>query len=457
MAFDQNDPAVLKALKAMEVGRIYFQQHLKDAPAQDYLGTRDLSVGTCRIFELGFAPAAWRGLVDHYTHQTVRAAAVDAGLLHRADSGMLNDFFRGRLMFPVRNTAGQLVGYGGRVLDQATGSGPKYINTPETVLFDKSALLYGAYQNQGEIRRSGEALIVEGYMDVIRLASAGLQLGLAPMGTALTNQQLELAKELGAKRVWLCFDGDKAGTRAAVRALQIVMDKQDSELEVRVMQLPPGEDPDSYVRQHGPESFRAEMNRAHDLATFIHQVCMTGLADKPGIEDRALYLHKLEEYTSKAQPTLLLKLLSKASTFSGLPIASMNLTDATRAKLAAISEWDPLVAHAARWMAHSPNAVQIAQRFATLRLESAGLGELRTMAGALADQRRSDTMLEAFARASGPLLKREMADLQSRWTTWLQEKHAEARLSIGHLQRTITGVSASETVSAKQRPGLSAP
>lgn len=457
MVFDPNDPAVQKALKAMEVGRIYFQQHLKDAPAQDYLRTRDLSVATCRIFELGFAPAAWRGLVDHYTHQTVRAAAVDAGLLHRADSGMLNDFFRGRLMFPVRNTAGHLVGYGGRVLDQAAGSGPKYINTPETVLFDKSALLYGAYQNQGEIRRSGEALIVEGYMDVIRLASAGLQLGLAPMGTALTDQQLELARELGAKRVWLCFDGDKAGTRAAVRALQIVMDRQDPELEVRVMQLPPGEDPDSYVRQHGPERFRAEMNRAHDLATFIHQVCTTGLSERPGIEDRALYLHKLEEYTSKAQPALLLKLLSKASTFSGLPIASMNLTDDTRAKLAAISEWDPLVAHAARWMAHSPNAVQIAQRFATLRLESAGLGELRTMAVARADQRRSDTMLEAFAQASGPLQKHEMADLQSRWTTWLQTKQAEARLSHEKVQQTIRAMSTGETLSATQRPGLSAP
>lgn len=264
--------------------------------ARAYLKSREISPDLAKEFRLGYAPRSWDGLIRYVRHlekQSPRGEAVtlrnllDAGLIMQKGDKPY-DRFRGRLMFPIlslsaisRRTAGRVVGFGGRILsisttDKAPSSSdesPKYINSPETPIYHKGKVLYGLSQAREAIRRRGECLIVEGYMDLIRLHDAGFAHAVATSGTALTIEQAYLLRRF-CRRIVLVFDGDAAGSRASLRGGDVLL---SAGLEVRIVGLPAAHDPDSYIRSEGAAAFARLVEDAEDSITYrVKLYCREG-------------------------------------------------------------------------------------------------------------------------------------------------------------------------------------
>lgn len=418
--------------KAMTVARIYYQKNLSDPAAQAFLGQRGLSVESVWRFELGYAPDAWRGLVDHFTSHSIRLAAKDAGILTTmSSSDRLIDMFRGRFMFPIHTMDGALVGYGGRIISEGKDA-PKYINTPETPLFQKSKLLYGLYQNKKHISERREAMLVEGYMDVVSTTAAGLPITLAPMGTALTSEQLHLLQSVGVRKLWMCLDGDKAGIRATERNLQVIMADYHPALDVRLITLPDDHDPDSYIRKFGLDEMKARMSEAAPLPSYIDSVCRKGLPERLGLEDKACYLLKLEGFLEASSGALREDLLKLACTTSGLKPEQIAEGKYARDSDHQVSEWHPLVALAARWMWHE-DSTRIAERMAAGHSSANGMGQLIALANVkcsgCAESFNQCQNLHAYALAHGPLSEAEMTELSSRWPAWRKQQALDESLT----------------------------
>ena len=181
------------------------------------------------------------------------------------DEGKRYDRFRDRVMFPIQNARGAVIGFGGRVLDQGE---PKYLNSPETPLFEKGRELYGLPQAREAIRAAGRVLVVEGYMDVVALAQFGVGYAVATLGTATTPVHVSKLLRLADELVF-CFDGDAAGRKAAWRALEVSLPLAPDHKPIRFLFLPDGEDPDTYVRKHGKEAFEARVRAADTLSQFL--------------------------------------------------------------------------------------------------------------------------------------------------------------------------------------------
>jgi DNA primase len=238
------------------------------AGARRYLAERGLGDEAVRRFGLGYAPAGGDALVRHLrTKRLPPEEAMRAGLVLRSErpGGGLYDRFRDRVMFPITDATGRrVIAFGGRVLPGRPASGdppPKYLNSPETPLFRKGQTLYGLALARDAIRRTGRAIVVEGYLDVIALAEAGVAEAVAPLGTALTVDQLRVLRRM-TDAVVACFDGDEAGRRAASRSFPVFL---EAGLWGRGVFLPAGEDPDTFVRRHGREAFEALVARAEPL------------------------------------------------------------------------------------------------------------------------------------------------------------------------------------------------
>ena len=243
----------------------YYRSRLKETPAAiSYLKERGVTGETARHFGLGYAPAGWRNLEgvlpDYAAEDAVRAGLVIAG-----DDGKRYDRFRERIMFPIRNPRGQVIGFGGRVLGQGE---PKYLNSPEGPLFSKGHELYGLFEAREGIRASGRVLVVEGYMDVVMLHQHGCQYAVATLGTATTATHLGKLLRL-ADRVVFSFDGDAAGRRAAWRALENALPLLSDTKQLDFLFLPPEHDPDSFVRAEGLEAFEACVRDALPLSSFL--------------------------------------------------------------------------------------------------------------------------------------------------------------------------------------------
>ncbi|MBA1250151.1 MULTISPECIES: toprim domain-containing protein [Pseudomonas] len=407
--------------KALAVSRIYFQNHLTSQPAVTYLGKRSLGMRETRAFELGYAPDLARGLVDHYSSHRVRLAAKDAGLLSTVrDTARLIDFFRGRLMFPIRTDDGSLVGYGGRIVGDQHEGIPKYINTRETMLFDKGKILYGLYQQKAQIHERQEAILVEGYLDVIRLYANGFDYAVAPMGTAITDFQIDLLIQNGVKKLWVCLDGDGAGRKAAQRNIESIMQRYRPELQIMIVNLPDGEDPDSLIRSSGSDSFQRCLDNAVHLPDFIHQVCIEGLPSEPFLEDKALYLSRMTQYIERSGGFLQYKLTDIASLYTGLPSESIEAGKKQRIANAEISNWAPLVMMASRWMIHSESSSRIAAKLANISGTSHGIPELVDLAAQLSSGQKPEGELYLYAVAHGPLYDEEFDALQSNWSIWIK-------------------------------------
>ncbi len=231
--------------------------------ARAYLTSRGLSEKTARLFGLGFAPTSFDSLTSHLRLAGADLAlAAEAGLLVPRDDGSFYDRFRNRLMFPIFDSNHRVAGFGGRILGDGE---PKYLNTPETPVYHKGSILYGLAQTKGAIRAAGFGFVVEGYFDLLSLYDKGVKEVVATLGTALTPQQVRLLRGLAAEW-YLVFDADEAGLKAALRAAPVFL---NANLFPKVVVLPEGEDPDSFVCQAGAGSFYALREQAKDIFDFM--------------------------------------------------------------------------------------------------------------------------------------------------------------------------------------------
>jgi DNA primase len=267
----------------------YYRQALKSHPSRksavNYLKGRGLTGEIARDFGLGFAPPGWDNLFKHLGGDTLQQKAlIDAGLLiENAESGKRYDRFRDRVMFPIRDSRGRIIAFGGRVLGDDK---PKYLNSPETPVFHKGQELYGLYEARKSNRDLDEIMVVEGYMDVIALAQQGLRNAVATLGTATSEEHLKRLFRL-VPSVLFCFDGDGAGRKAAWRALEATLPNLQDGRRARFLFLPEGEDPDTLVRSEGTDAFRARINQhAQPLADYFFQQ-LSEEADPRSLEGKA--------------------------------------------------------------------------------------------------------------------------------------------------------------------------
>ncbi|MEJ7137600.1 DNA primase, partial [Amphibiibacter pelophylacis] len=291
----------------------YVQQLAATPRPRSYLDRRGLNEAVIRTYGLGYAPAGWDFLARHLPADPAEQALwVTAGLViakgdedsdTAPDPGRTrrhHDRFRDRVMFPIRSVKGDIIGFGGRVLDQGE---PKYLNSPETPVFSKGKELYGLYEGRQAIRKQGYALMVEGYMDVVALAQSGLGNAVATLGTACTADHLHKLLRF-TDSVVFAFDGDAAGRRAAVRALQAALPLATDTRRLRFLFLPTEHDPDSFVRELGLDAFRAQVDAALPLSRLLQQHVTEGL-DQGSAEDRTLALARAQPLWSQFPEGLL--------------------------------------------------------------------------------------------------------------------------------------------------------
>jgi DNA primase len=268
----------------LEAATDFYREQLKHDPdAIRYLKARGISGATAVTFGIGFAPAAWDGLLRKFgADEAAAGQLVAAGLAIERDQGGFYDRFRGRLMFPIRDARGRVIGFGGRVLG---ADEPKYLNSPETPLFHKGRELYGLYEARQALRHIPRLLVVEGYMDVVGLHEAGVNWAVATLGTATTPDHLERLFRV-TEEVVFCFDGDRAGRQAAWRALETALSTMREGRQIRFLFLPDGEDPDSLVRAEGAAAFTARLQDSLPLSEYLHDE-LASRVDMSSLDGRA--------------------------------------------------------------------------------------------------------------------------------------------------------------------------
>jgi DNA primase len=290
----------------------YYSSRLKESPgAIAYLKRRGLSGEIAKHFGIGYAPDGWQNLAAAFSDYDGKLL-VAAGLTKVSDKandkvnederreGRRYDVFRDRIMFPIVDVRGNVIGFGGRVLGDGE---PKYLNTPETPVFEKGRELYGLYQARRAIRDAGRVVVVEGYMDVVALAQAGIEYAVATLGTATTPLHVQKLMRQ-ADEIVFCFDGDQAGRRAAWRALENSLPQLQDGKQVKFLFLPEGEDPDSYVRRHGKAQFEKQLADAGPLSRFLLEE-LASRSDLATAEGRASLIHAAKPLLKQIQAAAL--------------------------------------------------------------------------------------------------------------------------------------------------------
>ncbi|MGB3288808.1 MAG: DNA primase [Burkholderiaceae bacterium] len=251
--------------QALDAAQAHYQRELKQSQAAiRYLKQRGLSGEVAARFGLGWSGNDRRGLAAVFP-QYEDPVLVESGLVIESEDGRRYDRFRERVMFPIRNTRGSIIGFGGRIIGKGE---PKYLNSPETSLFSKGHELYGLWEGRAGIRSEGYVLVVEGYMDVVGLAQHGLSNAVATLGTATTPFHIQKLLRASSKIVF-SFDGDKAGRKAAWRALNTCLPLVRDDVSMRFLFLPAEHDPDSYIKEYGAEAFKATVAEAVPLSRFM--------------------------------------------------------------------------------------------------------------------------------------------------------------------------------------------
>ena len=236
----------------------HFYKNLRDGdnPGIRYVVKRGISPETAKKFGIGYAKDQWQDMADFLEKQKLpREEGLETGLLSAGKNGRVYDKFRNRVIFPIFNARDKVIGFGGRAIDDST---PKYLNSPESEIFKKKDNLYGLNLAKSAIRKQNLALVVEGYMDVVSLVEAGIEIAVASLGTALTPEQAKLLKRY-ADTVVLSYDSDRAGQAATLRGIDIL---RDAGLKVKVLQIEGGKDPDEYIRKFGKKAFEERMDQA---------------------------------------------------------------------------------------------------------------------------------------------------------------------------------------------------
>ena len=254
----------------MDKANHFYQQQLRQHPQKqqpiDYLKNRGLSGQIAKKFGMGYAPDGWDNLLKELGNtEENKKALIDTGMLSKNEKERIYDRFRQRIMFPIHDHRGRVVGFGGRVLDSGE---PKYLNSPETPIFHKGSELYGLFAAKSAIKQEEAVLVVEGYMDVVALAQNDINHCVATLGTATTRMHLERLFRFTSNIVF-CFDGDRAGKQAAWRALETCLPLLQDGKQISFLFLPDGEDPDSMVRKEGTERFRERIQQAMPLPDFM--------------------------------------------------------------------------------------------------------------------------------------------------------------------------------------------
>ncbi|MCB1960763.1 MAG: DNA primase [Rhodocyclaceae bacterium] len=284
--------------------RFYREQLKTSEPAIAYLKQRGLTGQVAARFGIGYAPDAWQSL-DKAVRDYSDKALLEAGLVIENDQGRRYDRFRGRVMFPILDARGNVIGFGGRVIGEGE---PKYLNSPETPLFEKGRELYGLFQARQSLRAENTAIVVEGYMDVVALAQHEVQNAVATLGTATTATHIQKLFRL-VDRVVFCFDGDPAGRKAAWRALEAALEPLNDAKQIGFLFLPDGHDPDSFVREFGADAFRQRSVDATPLTTFLLDALGQDI-DLHSAEGRARFAHDAQPLVLRVgAPMLRLQLL----------------------------------------------------------------------------------------------------------------------------------------------------
>lgn len=278
-----------------QAARFFYKQMRAAAnPGWDYMTNRGLDADTMKTFGIGYADAGWDSL-----YRYMKGIGFDEKLLMEAglishSKGKYYDKFRNRVMFPIQNTSGKVIGFGGRIIDRGE---PKYLNSPESAVFYKKNNLYGINLTRGDIGREDMAILVEGYMDVISLYQGGVRNVSASLGTALTDNQAKMLKRY-TKNVVLSYDSDEAGRAAALRGMDIL---QREGCRVKVLQVTDGKDPDEFIKKRGREAFIQLTEKAPGFADYKISVFRDQF-DIDSIEGRAAFLEKTAEMLKSLQP-----------------------------------------------------------------------------------------------------------------------------------------------------------
>jgi DNA primase len=299
--------------EVMEKAMGFYRAELKNSPqAVEYLKARGLTGEIAARFRIGYAPDDWQGLKAPFPEYGDKAL-VECGLVIE-NEGKRYDRFRDRIMFPIHNARGVVIGFGGRVLGQGE---PKYLNSPETALFEKGREVYGLIQAREAIRAAGRVLVVEGYMDVVALAQFGVGYAVATLGTATTPVHVTKLLKL-ADEVVFSFDGDAAGRKAAWRALEISLPLTADHKPIRFLFLPDGDDPDTYIRKNGQAAFERLVAAAQLLSEFLLGE-LRSAADLRSAEGRSSFLVAAKPHIQKiTAPSLKLQLVKEIARLAGV-------------------------------------------------------------------------------------------------------------------------------------------
>ena len=258
--------------KRMEAASQFFEKQLREHDQKDkavgYLKNRGLSGKAAKFFGIGYAPPGWDGLQSELgTDKNAIKELIACGMLIEKEDGRTYDRFRDRIMFPIRDARGRFIAFGGRVLGDEK---PKYLNSPETPIFQKGRELYGLYEARKIRQKLTRFVIVEGYMDVVALAEFGIHYAVATLGTSTSEHHLRRLFKI-VPEVIFCFDGDNAGRQAASRAMETVLPVLSDGIQARFLFLPDGEDPDTLVRQEGKDGFEKRLNESLHLPEFLFE------------------------------------------------------------------------------------------------------------------------------------------------------------------------------------------
>jgi DNA primase len=292
-----------------QVERFFETELKKSDTAVAYLKGRGIDGATARRFGIGYAPSGWSNVLDRFGKSK---EAIDrllaTGLIIRKDNGKHYDRFRDRIMFPIRDSRGRTIGFGGRVLSPDEKSA-KYLNSPETVLFHKGRELYGLYEARQALRSIDRLIVVEGYMDVVGLARHGIDFATATLGTATTDEHLNRLFRM-CDEVIFSFDGDRAGRAAAWKALEVALPHIREGRQIRFVFLPDGQDPDSFVQAKGADAFVKALDQASPLSDFLIEE-LSSQVDMSSVDGRARMAELARPLVTRIPPGVYRELLTE--------------------------------------------------------------------------------------------------------------------------------------------------
>lgn len=303
------------------VAKFYRNQlkvHKSSEDAKQYIKGRGLTSETAKNFVIGLAPPGWSSLAPGLqADETLRQELILSGMLVKKEGGQIYDRFRHRIMFPIRDGRGRVIAFGGRVIDNDQ---PKYLNSPETPIFHKSEVLYGLYEMRQSRQVFNHVLVVEGYMDVVVLAQFGICNAVATLGTATTMEHLELLFRESSEIIF-CFDGDKAGIKAAWKALELALPRYTGERVIKFLFLDEDEDPDSTIRKEGVKNFQKRIAEAMLMSDFLFKKLKSDLSvPLETSEGRHQYVARVQPYIVSAPMSFQDVLTEDLSRLVGLPV-----------------------------------------------------------------------------------------------------------------------------------------